>query len=84
MAEKEAFEKELKALENIPSVDQLFVGKPASTAKRPVIDDSYDFCLTVVLRDIASHDAYQDDPAHQEFINKCSHLWEQVKIYDAE
>ena len=77
------FEKEVRSLEKIPSVEQLYVGQPAKTTKRPVIDDSYDFCLTVVLKDIASHDAYQEDPVHLEFIKNCSHMWEQVKIYDA-
>jgi len=82
--ERNEFEKELHSLQAIPSVEQLFVGQPASTTKRPVIDDSYDFCLTVLLCDIGAHDQYQEDPQHLEFIQKCSHLWEKVMIYDAE
>ena len=77
------FENEVRSLENISSVEQLHVGKPASTAKRPVIDDSYDFCLTVMLIDIVAHDTYQEDPLHLDFIKHCSHMWEKVKIYDA-
>ena len=77
------FEQEI-SLSNISSVEQLFVGRPARTTKRPVIDDSYDFCLTVVLKDLAAHDDYQEDPIHLNFIKKCSHMWKQVKIYDAE
>ena len=78
------FEKEVRSLEKIPSVEQLHIGQLMKTTKRPVIDDSYNFCLTVVLKDIASHDAYQEDPLHLEFIKNCSHMWEQVKIYDAD
>ena len=78
------FENEVRSLENISSVEQLYVGKPASTTKRPVIDDSYDLCLTVMLKDIASHDSYQEDPLHLDFIKNCSHMWEKVKIYDAD
>ena len=78
------FEKEVSSLENISSVEHLYVGQPAGTTKRPVIDDSYDFCLTVVLNDIAAHDAYQEDPIHLEFIKNCSHMWEKEKIYDAQ
>ena len=48
--ELKTFENEVRSLENISSVEQLHVGKPASTTKRPVIDDSYDFCLTVMLK----------------------------------
>ncbi len=80
----DSFDREVRSLEKIPSVDQLFVGRPADTTKRPVIDDSYNFCLTVVLRDVKAHDSYQSDPIHLEFIKKCSHMWERVKIYDAE
>jgi hypothetical protein len=78
------FEKEVSSLEKISSVEHLYVGQPAGTTKRPVIDDSYDFCLTVVLKDVAAHDAYQEDSIHLEFIKKCSHMWEKVKIYDAD
>jgi len=49
-----------------------------------VIDDSYDFCLTVILKDLAAHDKYQEDEIHLGFIEACSHMWERVKIYDAE
>lgn len=78
------FEKEVGSLEQISSVNQLYVGRPGNTTKRPVIDDSYNFCLTVVLKDVAAHDAYQEDPIHLDFIKNCSHMWERVKIYDAE
>lgn len=86
ISEKElsTFENQVRSLENISSVEQIHVGKPASTMKRPVIDDSFDFCLTVVLKDIAAHDTYQQDPLHLDFIKNCSHMWEKVKIYDAE
>ena len=40
--------------------------------------------LTVVLKDITAHDAYQEDLIHLSFIERCKHLWQKVKIYDAE
>ena len=82
--DRSQFEKEVRALEEISTVDQIFLGKPAATTKRPVIDDTYDFFLTVVLKDVNAHDQYQEDPIHLEFIAKCSHMWESVKIYDAD
>ena len=72
-----------KTLGNIASVEQSFMGTPADTPKRPVVDDSYDCALSVVLRDLAAHDLYQADPIHLAFIEKCGHLWERVVIYDA-
>jgi len=82
--ELSTFEKEISTLSNISSVEQSFVGRPAMTTKRPVIDDTYDFCLTVILKDVVAHDEYQRDQLHLDFIQNCSHMWEKVKIYDAE
>ena len=78
------FKDELGSLEKISTVEQIFIGRPSETAKRPVIDDSYDFCLTVALKDLAAHNVYQLDPLHLDFIENCSHMWERVKIYDAD
>ena len=78
------FEQELCSLEKISTVEQLFIGRPSATTKRPVIDDTYDFCLTVALKDLTAHDVYQEDPLHLAFIENCSHMWDRVKIYDAD
>jgi hypothetical protein len=80
--DRKHFEHQLKTLEKIPSVNSFHLGSPAATEKRPVIDDSYDYGITVVLEDLKAHDAYQIDPIHKEFIGSCSKFWEKVKIYD--
>jgi hypothetical protein len=72
-----------RTLGTIASVEQSFMGTPADTPKRPVVEDSYDCALSVVLRDLDAHDLYQADPIHLAFIEKCGHLWERVVIYDA-
>lgn len=74
----------LETLRTIEHADSMLIGTPAETAKRPALDDSYDFALTVIFKDIAAHDAYQDDPIHQAFIDKNKALWKKVKIYDAD
>lgn len=81
---KAIFEQNLSKLKQISSVENVFIGEPAMTTKRPVIDDSYDYCLTVILKDIAAHDLYQQDPIHLEFIERCSQMWKRVVVYDAE
>ena len=78
-----AFEAALETMKDIQHADAVYVGTPATTEKRPVIDDSYDYSLTVILKDVASHDAYQIDPIHTEFL-KNKDLWEAVKVYDAD
>ena len=62
----------------------MFIGKPAGTEQRPIIDRSYDLGLTVVLQDVAAHDEYQADPVHLKFVEECGHLWDRVQIYDSE
>lgn len=82
--ERSTFFKEVATLGTIPSVEDFHLGTPARTPKRPVIDDSYDCAVTVVLQDLAAQDQYQIDPIHQEFIDTCSSFWERVVIYDAD
>ena len=74
----------VEKLGDIQSVEHNFIGSPANTAKRPVVDDTYDCALTVVLKDLKDHDSYQVDPIHLNFIKECSHLWEKVQIFDAD
>ena len=81
---RSTFFKEVATLGTIPSVEDFHLGTPAQTPKRPVIDDSYDCAVTVVLQDLAAQDQYQIDPIHQEFIDTCSSFWERVVIYDAD
>jgi hypothetical protein len=78
------FRKGVESLGGIKAVDKLYVGTPAKTQKRPIIDDSYSVGITVVCKDVAAHDAYQVDPIHHAFIEKFKTYWNRVQIYDAE
>lgn len=74
----------LESLKTIKHAETAYVGSPARVAERPVCDKSYDFCLTVILKDVPSHDAYQADNIHQAFIANHKEHWEKVKVYDAD
>ena len=82
--QRNIFIKEVNTLGGISSVDSFLLGTPAATPKRPVVEDSYDFAITVVLKDMVAHDEYQADPIHLEFIDNCKEMWERVVIYDAD
>jgi hypothetical protein len=82
-AERADFRRGVETLGNITAVEQVYVGTPAATEKRPVIDDTYSVALTVVCKDVAAHDAYQVDPLHHAFINRFKTFWTRVQIYDA-
>ena len=71
----------LEFLGKVPTVKQIWAGPPAQTP-RPVVDNSYDVGLTVIMADKAGHDAYQEHPLHLDFIKRNKQHWERVQIYD--
>lgn len=78
------FRRGVETLGTIKAVEKVYIGTPAKTEKRPVIDDSYSVGLTVLCKDIAAHDQYQVDPIHHAFIDTFKTYWTRVQIYDAE
>lgn len=74
----------LESLKHIEHAEAVYIGSPASTAERPVLDTSYDFSLTVILKDVPAHDAYQADERHQNFLATYKEHWKKVKVYDAD
>ncbi len=82
-ADVQALRQGLETLQRIKAPEAVYIGTPAET-KRPVIDRSYTFCLTVVLPGMEAHDAYQEDPIHLAFVDNCARLWDRVLIYDAD
>ena len=82
--DRAAFRAGLESLEAIRAAEAIHVGTPAATPARPAVDGSYDFALTVLLRDMAAHDAYQESPEHQAFLAAHHTKWTRVRIYDAD
>jgi hypothetical protein len=83
-AQRADFRRGVESLGGIKAVEKIYVGTPAKTEKRPIIDDSYSVSLTVLCKDVAAHDAYQVDPIHLLFVNSFKTFWTRVQIYDAE
>jgi len=74
----------IRSLGAIETVRQLYVGTPAATDPRPVIDASYDVSELLFFDDLEGQAIYQDHPLHHQFIQEYGHLWEQVRVYDVE
>ncbi len=55
---------------------------PAKVMVRPVIDQSWDYALTMKFNSIEEHDAYQVDADHQVFIDTFKEWWAQVQVKD--
>ena len=82
-ADQEKFWTSVRRLLTIGSVRHGWVGVPANTEERPIIDKSYSCALTLVFDDMAGHDSYQSDPVHDEFRTGCAGCWSKIQIYDA-
>jgi hypothetical protein len=77
-----AMQRGLESLRGIQAVEALYYGTPAGMEARPVRDSSYDFGLTILFKDVATHDAYQIDPLHTAFNQDFRPLWSRVRVYD--
>ena len=73
----------LKTLEKIESVKKLYIGVPASTEKRDVVDSSFSVSELMFFDSVEGQNIYQDHPIHKKFVEQCSGLWEKVIVYDS-
>jgi len=84
LTDREAFEQNMsKLLETSQYAKNKHFGVPANT-NRPVVDNSYTYCLKVTFENLEEHNNYQVEAAHKLFIAESSKLWEKVLIYDSE
>ena len=72
----------LQTLAAIKEVKKLLIGTPAATEQRGVVDNSYDVSELMYFDKLEDQTAYQIHPIHNAFVEKCSHLWEKVVVYD--
>jgi hypothetical protein len=83
-AELAEFRMGLESLKSIEHAKTVLIGTPAEVADRPVLIKNYDYCLTVILEDVAAHDAYQAHPEHLTFLANHKAKFERVCVYDAD
>jgi stress responsive alpha/beta barrel protein len=73
----------LKTLRNIPSIKELYIGTPAATQQRSVVDSSWQVSELMFFDNLEDEAGYQDHPLHEAFIKNCGPLWSKVLVYDA-
>lgn len=71
-------------LDEHPGVIYFSVGTLNKELARPVNDRAYEVALNVVFDSRASHDIYQTDPRHLQFINEQKPNWKQVRVFDSD
>ncbi|MEX1122359.1 MAG: Dabb family protein [Balneolales bacterium] len=82
--EREQFEGGLKELLQIEDVYKAETGIPAATEQRDVTDHDFVYSIFSWFETIEDHERYQEHPIHLDFIDKYSHLWANVRVYDSE
>ncbi|THH41182.1 Dabb family protein [Neolewinella litorea] len=80
--ELQSFEAGMRSLAASPTVRRVFVGKPAATPSRGVVDNSFDYSLVLWFDDVAGHDAYQVSPAHLKFVEDHEAKFKEVCVFD--
>lgn len=83
-AEKQKLEAGMKTLLKVKTVKMGYVGKPAATPPREVVDNSYTYSLFLFFDDVKGHDAYQIDPIHIKFVEEHKQYWTKVIVHDSE
>ena len=81
-ADRAVFEQGLAALFDIPLVAGGRWAVPAEVELRPVVDQSWDYALSMQFATMADHDAYQADADHHAFINTFKPWWAKVLVMD--
>ncbi len=80
--ELKSFEEGIRSLTGAPTVKRLFLGTPAGTPSRGVVDNSFDYNLVLWFDDVAGHDAYQVSPTHLKFVADHEAKFDVVKVMD--
>ena len=78
-----AFEHGLATLAHDPAVKSGYFGKPADT-HRDVVENSYNYGLVLIFKDMAAHNQYQAGEVHQKFIADHGAKWKKIVVYDLE
>lgn len=73
----------LNSLRDIPGIEAVYIGLPASTENRDVVDNSFQVSELMIFRDIEAQNVYQEHPVHKQFVKECEHLWERVVVHDS-
>lgn len=83
IADRDKLVEGVKTLSKIESIRKLHVGVLASTEKRDVVDTSWHVSELMFFDNVEGQNIYQSHPVHLAFIEKYSHLWAKVVVYDA-
>ena len=72
-----------KYLTKHPGAVYFAAGPRAEELARDLNDRDFDVALTIVFRDKAAHDKYQEARRHKQFIAENKDNWKKVRVFDS-
>lgn len=72
-----------EALKNVPGVSSYYVGKPAPTTPRPVVDNSFSYHWLTFHDSMEDIDIYEKHPDHLKAVEQYSKYWVKVDVRDS-
>ncbi|MEM1216752.1 MAG: Dabb family protein, partial [Bacteroidota bacterium] len=72
----------VNGLREITHIKDAYLGPPAPTEERGVVDNSYNYALILHFDDVEAQNAYQIDPIHVKFVEENKDKWTKVVVYD--
>lgn len=81
-ADEQAFLNGVRSLETVSTVKNFFIGPPAGTESRDVVDNTFSYALIIWFDSVEEHLAYQVDPIHLKFVEENKDKWERVRVRD--
>jgi len=72
-----------KYLKDHPGITFFAAGTLADEFTRPVNDRMFDVALHIMFTNKETHDVYQVNPIHNQFIDENKANWKQVRVFDA-
>lgn len=82
VADRAVFEQGLASLFDIELVTGGRWAVPAAVMPRPVIDQSWDYAVTMQFASVADQDAYQGHAQHTAFVETFKGWWAKVLVMD--
>ena len=82
--EEKDFLEFFRILKTVPGIKSIYVGKPAPTNPRPVVDNSFSYSITVNYEGMDEINVYEVHPIHLDAIDKYKKYWTRVEVRDSE
>jgi hypothetical protein len=80
--EEQDFLEFFRILKTVPGIKSIYIGKPAPTNPRDVVDNSFSYSITVSYEGMDEINVYEVHPIHLDAVEKYKKYWTKVEVRD--